>query len=103
MADVLTHCHLIARMLSADGFMAETEREFLRSKMTEMGLSEEQQQAVMHFEGSDAALEKARSLPEDERRQIRDDLIQAAFADGRLTALEMQMMKEITAALGLEE
>lgn len=102
MADVLTHCHLIARMLSADGFMAETEREFLRAKMTEMGLSPEQQDQVMHFEGSDEALARARALPEDERKQIREDLIQAAFADGRLTALEMQVMKELTEALGLE-
>ena len=41
------------------------------------------------------------AMPEEERRSLRDDVLQAVLADGKITALEQRQVEKITAILGL--
>jgi uncharacterized tellurite resistance protein B-like protein len=95
-------CHLIAEVLSADGRMTDEERALLDIHVARAELSEEQSDRVRHFEGASGAALALRALPEEERRVIVDELVEAALADGKLTANETAAVKRIAALLGLE-
>ena len=69
---------LLSKVLAADGIMTENERAFLDRAMKRLGVTE------------------------DEKREIVSSLVDAASADGRLSPLEMAMVKRISKALGLE-
>lgn len=95
------YCHLIAKVLSADGIMHDTERDFLERCMTRMGLTAEERDQVVHFEGAEDAEATMRQKPEEERRQLVDELVEAALVDGKLSPHETELVKKITEALGL--
>mgnify|MGYP000206350283 CR=1 FL=1 len=97
----VARCHLLARILAADGLMTDTERAALGAAMERHGLDDAQREAVRHFEGTDGASAALASLPEAERRQILDEVLAASLVDGRLSPLELQTVKEITQELGL--
>ena len=97
----VAHCHLIASVLAADLVMSDSERAFLDRTMTKMGLTEDERDQVMHYEGADGAEATMRALPEDDRRRLVDDLVQAALVDGKLRPEETAIVKKITLALGL--
>ncbi len=97
----IIHCHMIASVLAADGMISPAERELLNRAMEKMGLSAEEKDSVMHFEGAEDAVARGRELPEDERQAIVDDLVEAALVDGKLSPHETAMVKKITDALNL--
>jgi uncharacterized tellurite resistance protein B-like protein len=94
-------CLVVSKVLVADGMMADGEREFLAELMTTLGLTDEERHRVVELEGLDAADAVVRALPVDERRDLVATLIDASSADGKLSAHELEVVKRLTAALGL--
>ena len=58
--------------------------------------------SVIDLEGLDEADAIVRGLPIEERRALLSTLVDASSADGRLSARELAVVKDLTAALGLE-
>lgn len=96
------HCHLLAAVFAADGTMGEVERALLERALERFGLSDEERDQVRHFEGAAQAAAVLREAPEEERRQLIDELVEAAISDGRLTPGETATVRRIAAELGLE-
>jgi uncharacterized tellurite resistance protein B-like protein len=94
-------CLVVSKVLVADGMMAPEEREFLDGMMDGFGLSDAEKRTVYDLEGIDDADKVVRALPADERQDIVSALVDAASADGKLSALEMDVVKRVTKALGL--
>jgi uncharacterized tellurite resistance protein B-like protein len=97
----IAKCLLVSKVLVADGIMTENERMFLDRVMKGMGLDDKQRRSVLDLEGWDEAEPVVAKLSETEKRELLNMLVDAASADGRLSPLEMQTVKRITAALGL--
>lgn len=94
-------CLVVSKVLVADGMMADGEREFLAELMLSLGLTDEERHRVVELEGFEAAESVVRALPVDERRELVATLIDASSADGKLSAHELEVVKRLTAALGL--
>jgi uncharacterized tellurite resistance protein B-like protein len=92
---------VVSNVLVADGMMTDDERAFLDDFVTTLGLDDEQRRAVTDLEGLDEAAAFVRKLPEDDRRDIVAKLVDAASSDGKLSAHELEVVKRLTAALGL--
>jgi uncharacterized tellurite resistance protein B-like protein len=95
-------CLLVSKVLVADGIMTENERVFLDKVMRGLGLTDTERRSVLDLEGWDQAEPVVAKLSAQERRDLLGMLVDAASADGRLSPLEMQTVKRITVALGLE-
>jgi uncharacterized tellurite resistance protein B-like protein len=95
-------CLLVSKVLVADGIMSDDEHAFLASLMDRLGLSLEERQHVTDLEGWDQAEGIVKTLPTDERRDLVAMLVDAASADGRLSALELAVAKKVAAALGVQ-
>jgi len=97
----VAHCHLLAKLLASDMIMTEEERNFLDRTMTSLELTEEERDAVLHFEHAEEAEATMRALPMADRQAVLDDLVGAALADGQLTPAENALVKKIAESLGL--
>jgi uncharacterized tellurite resistance protein B-like protein len=97
----LARCHILARVLAADGIITTGERSALHAAITYHGLNQDERDQVIHFEGAAGASAALAGLPESERREILDELLEAALLDGNLSPLELQVVAEITAELGI--
>lgn len=95
-------CLLLTKVLAADGIMTENERTFLDGAMTRFGLSEAERRSILDLEGWDQAEAALADLSNTDKQELISQLVDAASADGRLSPLEMAMVKRITAALGVE-
>jgi uncharacterized tellurite resistance protein B-like protein len=93
---------LLTKVLAADGIMTENERAFLDSAMTKLGVKDDERRRIVNLEGWDEAETALAGLSVDEKREMVSQLVDAASADGRLSPLEMAMVKRISAALGLD-
>jgi uncharacterized tellurite resistance protein B-like protein len=69
--------------------------------MDRLALSPDERQQVTDLEGWDEAEGLVKALPVDERRDLVAMLVDAASADGKLSALEMAAAKKVAAALGV--
>jgi len=94
-------CLLVSKVLVADGIMTENERLFLDKMMRGLGLDDRERRRVLDLEGWDQAEPIVATLSEEEKRELLTTLVDAASADGRLSPLELQTVKRITAALGI--
>jgi uncharacterized tellurite resistance protein B-like protein len=103
MDDRVARCHLLAEVLAADGIMTDDERALLEKHMANHELSEAEKNAIRNFEGTDAAIATLRQRAPAERREIVDELVEAALADGKLTPNETAAVKRLAAALGLDD
>jgi uncharacterized tellurite resistance protein B-like protein len=103
MDDRVARCHLLAEVLAADGIMTDDERALLEKHMANHELSDEEKHAIRNFEGTDAAIALLRERAPAERREIVDELVEAALADGKLSPKETTTVKRLAAALGLED
>ena len=63
--------------------------------------SDAERDAVRHFEGTADAVATVAALPEPERQAVVDHLVEAALADGKLTAAETATVKRLAEALHL--
>jgi uncharacterized tellurite resistance protein B-like protein len=97
----LAKCLVVAKVLVADGIMTDEERAFLDGMIRRRGLSDEERRQVIELEGLDGADAFVRALPVEERREIVEELVDAASADGKLSPHELAAIKRVTAALGL--
>ena len=70
-------CLLVSKVLVADGMMTDDERLFLETMMTALALDPE------------------------ERQQLVEQLVDAASADGRLSANELATIKRVAVALDI--
>lgn len=84
----VARCHLIASVLAADGIFTQAERDFLHRAMDRLKLTDDERDKVRHFEGSERAEVIAKRLPEDVRRSLLSDLVEAAYADGQISPHE---------------
>ena len=98
----IAKCLLLTKVLAADGIMTENERAFLDHAMKKLGVKDEERRGIIDLEGWDEAEGALTGASEEEKREIVSQLVDAASADGRLSPLEMQMVKRISKALGLE-
>lgn len=94
-------CLLVSKVLVADGMMSDDEHGFLAAMMDKLALSPEERQQVTDLEGWDEAEGILQALPVEERRELVSLLVDAASADGRLSALELAAAKKVAAALGV--
>jgi uncharacterized tellurite resistance protein B-like protein len=94
-------CLVVSKVLVADGMMADGEREFLAELMQTLALTDEERHRVIELEGLDDAEAVVRELPIEERRELVSTLVDASSADGKLSAHELELVKRLTAALGL--
>ena len=95
-------CLLVTKVLAADGIMTENERAFLDNAMKKLGVTDDEKRRIIELDGWSEAEEALVGSSEDEKRAIISQLVDAASADGRLSPLEMQMVKRISKALGLD-
>lgn len=95
-------CLLISKVLVADGMMSDEEKEFLSGMMTKLGLTETEKRSVIELENWDEAEPIVNKLSQDERQEIVELLVDAASADGRLSAHELATVQRVTKALGLK-
>jgi len=98
----IAKCLLLSKVLAADGIMTENERSFLDSAMTRLGLGDAERRSILDLEGWNEAEAALAHLSMEDKREIVSQLVDAASADGRLSPLEMAMVKRITTALGVE-
>jgi uncharacterized tellurite resistance protein B-like protein len=92
---------LLTKVLAADGIMTENERAFLDSAMTKLGVKDDERRRIVNLEGWDEAEAALANITDEEKREMVSQLVDAASADGRLSPLEMQMVKRISTALGI--
>ena len=98
----IAKCLLLTKVLAADGIMTENERAFLDHAMKKLGVKDDERKGIHNLEGWDEAEAALVGSSEEEKRELVSQLVDAASADGRLSPLEMQMVKRISKALGLE-
>jgi uncharacterized tellurite resistance protein B-like protein len=98
----IAKCMLVSQVLVADGMVTENERAFLDRAMTQLGLSDAERRKVIDLEGWDEAEPIVAALGDEEKREVLDMVVDAASADGKLSPLEVQAVKRITARLGLK-
>ena len=77
MKESVARCHLLARVLAADGIITPEERQLLQDTMDSLELDEKERDEVTHFENTNGAEASLRKLPEPQRRAFLDDLAHA--------------------------
>ncbi|HTL33693.1 MAG TPA: TerB family tellurite resistance protein [Kofleriaceae bacterium] len=95
-------CLLISKVLVADGMMSDEEKEFLSGMMTKLGLTDTEKRSVIELENWDEAEPIVNKLSQEERQEIVELLVDAASADGRLSAHELATVQRVSKALGLK-
>lgn len=94
-------CELIEAVISADGVVADAEREFLRKIVARFGLPDREMGPVS---GSDfgRTTSTLRTLPPDVRTRVMALLVEAAVVDGRVDPEERALLLASAASLGIE-
>ena len=95
-------CLLVSKVLVADGMMTDEEHGFLDDLMAELGLSPAERTQVIELEGWDEAEPIVKGLAIEERRDLLARLVDAASADGHLSPQELQTVKKVASALGID-
>ena len=101
MNEKVARCLLVSKVLVADGMMSDDERGFLDDMMTHLGLDADERRQVVELEGWDDAEPLVRGLSIDQRLELITQLVDAAAADGRLSALELAAIQRVAAELGV--
>ena len=96
----LAICHVIASVVSADGIMEDAERLFLEEAMEDLGLTPDEATQVRDFK-NDGAEDTVRSMPTEDKERLRDGLIAATLADGKISPHETAVVKHITELMGI--
>ena len=93
-------CHVIASVLSADGIMQESERALLEEAMEDMDLSPEDRALVRDFK-NEGAEEVVAAMPLEDKQRLRDGLLAATLADGKISPQEQEVVKRVTELMKL--
>ncbi|MBX3233174.1 MAG: TerB family tellurite resistance protein [Labilithrix sp.] len=94
-------CLLVSKVLVADGIMTENERAFLDRLMKRLELDEAMRKKVIDLDGLDQAESIVAKLSLEEKQEMVTVLVDAASADGRLSPLELKVVRDLTYVLGL--
>jgi uncharacterized tellurite resistance protein B-like protein len=94
-------CLLVSKVIVADGMVSDDERAFLAGLMTKLGLDDEERRGVIELEGWDEAEGIVAALSIDEKLELVELLVDAAAADGHLSATELAAIKRVEQALGI--
>ena len=92
---------LVSKVLVADGMMTDDEHSFLDATMTALGLSDDERRRVVDLEGWDEAEPVVRAMSIDDRVSLVAQLVDAASADGKLSARELATIQKVAAELGV--
>jgi uncharacterized tellurite resistance protein B-like protein len=95
-------CLLVSKVLVADGMMSDDEKQFLQNMMQKLALTEAEQRSVIELENWDDAEPIVNKLSQEERQELVEMLVDAASADGRLSAHELATVQRVSKALGLK-
>jgi uncharacterized tellurite resistance protein B-like protein len=95
-------CLLVSKVLVADGMMSDDEKQFLKNMMQKLALTEAEQRSVIELENWDDAEPIVNTLSQEERQELVEMLVDAASADGRLSAHELATVQRVSKALGLK-
>jgi uncharacterized tellurite resistance protein B-like protein len=102
MNEKVAKCLLVSKVLVADGMMTDDERRFLDGMMAGLGLDADERRRVVELEGWDEAEPFVRALSIDQRRDLIAQLVDAASADGRLSAHELAAIQRVAVELGVD-
>jgi uncharacterized tellurite resistance protein B-like protein len=94
-------CELIEAMISADGVIAEAEREYLRKVVARFGLPEREMGPVSASDFG-RTTNMLRTLPPDVRPRVMALLVEVAVVDGNVDPQERALLLASAAALGIE-
>ncbi len=100
MHNYLAICHVIATVLSADGIMQDEERAFLEEAMEDMGLTSDERALVRDFK-NEGAEEAVATMSSEDKERLRDGLLAATLADGKISPHETAVVKRVTELMGL--
>lgn len=103
MNERIAKCLLISKVLVADGIMTAAEKDFLKRSMDGLSLSPDEQAKVIDLQGWDEAEPIVAKLGDDDKRQLVDELVQAALVDGALGKQELEVVQRISKALGVDD
>ena len=95
----IARLHLLAQVIASDGRITDEEQALIEKHMSDHELSDEEKQAVLTGRGREEALALLRERPLVERQEIIDQLIEAAYADGRVTTDEADLVERLRKAL----
>jgi uncharacterized tellurite resistance protein B-like protein len=95
----IARLHLLAQVIAADGRITDEEQALIEKHMSDHELSDEEKHAVLTGQGRDEALALLRERPVVERQEIVDQLVEAAYADGRVTTDEADLVERLRKAL----
>lgn len=101
--DKVARCRILATLVVADDFVDEVELEFLERAMSKLHLSEAEKAQVMVLLDQDDALEALDSLTTSEREEFLDDLADVCWIDGDLDDYEIEQLRVVCEALGIDE
>jgi len=93
---------LVAKVLVADGIMADDEKAYLESIMTRFALDADERRQVIELEGMDEAQARLAELSVEERLDIIELMVDAAASDGHLSPHELATIKAVEKALGVD-
>jgi len=102
MTSNVAKCLLISKVLVADGMMAESERAYLDTIMTRMGLDAEERRSVIELENWDDAEAIVAALSVEDRLDLIELLVDAAASDGHLSPHELATIQRVEKALGVD-
>jgi len=94
-------CLVVSNVLVADGMMTDDERGFLTTLMARLALTDDERARVIDLEGVAQATAVVRGLPAEERQALLELALDAAAADGRLSAHEHAALAALRADLAL--
>jgi len=97
----VARCLLVSKVLVADGMMTDAERSFLETMMTALALGDDERRRVIELEGWEEAEPVVRALSIEQRRELVEQLVDAAGADGRLSANELAVIQRVAHELGV--
>ncbi len=80
--------------------MEEVERAFLEEAIADLGLTDEEAATVRDFK-SEGAEEVVRTMPVEDKERLRDGLVAATLADGKISPHETAVVKHITELMGI--
>ena len=102
MNDRVAKCLLVSKVLVADGMMTDDERGFLATMMAALGLDDDERASVISLDGWEEAEPVVRALSIDDRLALIEQLVDAAAADGRLSANELAVIQRVARELGVD-
>jgi len=103
-SDKIKICKVVAQAILADGRLTDTEHEFLTTLMDRYELDAVQRKEVMARNIDDDPVALADGISEfDTKNELLVELAMAVASDGALSPSERDLIRDVAAAIGVEE